>query len=293
VHSVVEHSIDNGFVMVGQTVSYGAGNWDCILVKTNSVGVEQWTKTYGTSMQDIARSVIEHSIDDGLVVCGDSMGFGAQYQVLLVKTNTLGVTQWASTYGGASVDYGNAVIEHSLDNGLVVAVDTFSFGVGGWDFMLIKTNSVGVELWSKTYGGGGEDRGKFVTEHSFDSGLVIVGDTQTYGAGGVDTMLVKTNSVGVKQWTKVCLHNGDVFLSISLSLIYIYIYIYIYVCMYVCSDLWWHWRRLHLLCAGALQQWSGAARRLHYPPDSRGGRPHGRGAAQRRIGLSWHHSEYI
>jgi hypothetical protein len=70
VWSVIEHSIDQGCALAGYTNSIGAGDCDFMLVKTDSVGMEIWTKTFGGISYDDAYSVIKHSIDNGLVVAG-------------------------------------------------------------------------------------------------------------------------------------------------------------------------------------------------------------------------------
>ena len=202
--SVIEHSIDNGLVVAVQTRSFGAGDFDFMLVKTNSVGAEQWTKTYGGTNNDYASSVIEHSVDNGLVMAGYTDNFGvAGSDFLLVKTDSDGAMQWNETYSGLLNDIALSAIEHSIDNGTVVVGYTNSFDVaGGSDFMLVKTTSGGSEMWTKTYGGSVTDFVYSVIEHSIDNGLVMAGYTNSFGAGIFDIMLAKTDSVGVVQWTK-------------------------------------------------------------------------------------------
>jgi hypothetical protein len=202
--SMIEHSIDNGLVIAGNTGSFGVGNWDIMLFKTDSVGVEQWTKTYGGSGYDYAFSVIEHSNDTGLVIAGFSPELTRDNDFILMKTDSEGVLQWARTYGGTGNDYADTVIEHSIDTGLVMFGTSRSYGAGASDFMLVKTDSSGVEMWTKTYGFGNAETSYWIDqsliEHSIDSGLVMVGATYSIGAGRADILLVKTNSVGVEVW---------------------------------------------------------------------------------------------
>jgi hypothetical protein len=209
VKAVIEHSIDNGLVCAGTTSSFNGGSHaDFILIKTDSMGVEQWTKTFGGAHDDEAFSLIEHSIDTGFVIAGTSQAFGlagawaGSYDFMVIKTNSMGLEQWTMTFGGTGDDKAHFVIEHSIDNGLVICGQTDSWGAGSLDFMLVKTNSLGAEQWTKTYGGTGDDDAYSVTEHSIDTGLVICGQSDSWGAGGKDFMLVKTNSVGAAQWTK-------------------------------------------------------------------------------------------
>lgn len=215
--SVIEHSIDNGLVLAGWTTSagLGAGGDECLLVKTDSAGVEQWTKTYGGSNDERALSVIEHSVDTGLVLCGRTNSFGGgSHDVLLVKTTFAGVVQWTKSYGHTGAEIGKCVIEHSIDNGLVITGRASEWGAGNKDVLLIKTDSGGVEQWTKTFGSTGADQALSVREHSIDNGLVICASTsssalQAISASGTDILIVKTNSVGVQQWAKSYGGSGD------------------------------------------------------------------------------------
>jgi hypothetical protein len=204
--SVIEHSFDHGFALLGQTASFGAGAWDFMLVKMNSMGVELWTKTYGGSGDDHAECMIEHSIDQGFVLVGRTLSWQAHPpsgDFMIVKTNSVGVELWTMTYGGSRLDYTEGVIEHSIDNGFVLAgFGLASFSSGSGKAMIVKTNSVGVELWTKTYGGSGDDRSYSVIEHSIDQGLALAGIAKSFGAGLDDVMLVKIDSVGTELWTK-------------------------------------------------------------------------------------------
>jgi hypothetical protein len=209
---VIEHSIDKGLVLAGGTSSYGAGGGgDFMLVKTDPVGVELWTKTYGGAGFDDAYGVTEHSIDKGLVLAGSTTGFGATggTDIMLVKTDSVGAELWTKTYGGSGADSATSVIEHSIDTGLVVAGQTDGIWAGSTDMMLVKTNSVGLILWTKTYGGSADEEALSLIEHTIDTGLVLAGKSTSFGAGNWDLMLMKTNSVGVVLWTKSAGLTGD------------------------------------------------------------------------------------
>jgi hypothetical protein len=108
------------------------------------------------------------------------------------------VKQWTKQFGRAASQHNIAysVIEHSIDQGFVIAGETTASGAGTRDFMLIKTTWLGVKQWAKTYGGTGSDIAYCVIEHSIGNRLVIAGQTASFGAGGDDFMLVVEPSDG-------------------------------------------------------------------------------------------------
>jgi hypothetical protein len=87
------------------------------------------------------------------------------------------------------------------DGGYAIAGYTTSFGAGGQDAYLVKTNSVGDLQWNMTYGGTGDEYVMHVIQSS-DGGYVLAGWTNSSGAGSDDGWLVKTDADGVMQWNK-------------------------------------------------------------------------------------------
>ena len=87
------------------------------------------------------------------------------------------------------------------DGGYALVGDTNSFGAGGNDFWLVKTDAAGNMQWNKTYGGTGTDTGISVFQTS-DGGYALAGYTNSFGAGGKDVWLVKTDAAGNMQWNK-------------------------------------------------------------------------------------------
>jgi hypothetical protein len=91
---------------------------------------------------------------------------------------------WTRTYGGTSDDDGLSV-QQTSDGGYIVAGSTMSFGAGGYDVYVIKTNASGDTQWTRTYGGKRYEWGYSVQQTS-DSGYIVAGWTDSYGAGGND-----------------------------------------------------------------------------------------------------------
>ena len=107
---------------------------------------------------------------------------------------------WSSVYGGYYNESGNSAVR--LDNGdFLLLGSTYSYGSGDYDIYLVKVDSTGTKIWTRTYGGSGTDYGCDITPTS-DGGFIIVGSTTSYGAGGHDLYLIKIDDVGTVVWSK-------------------------------------------------------------------------------------------
>jgi hypothetical protein len=196
----VRQTSDGGYIIVGYTTSFGgAGQSNVYLIKTNASGDTLWTRTYGGTNESYGSSVQQTS-DGGYIITGQIFLGPKGYDAYLIKTNASGDTLWTRTYGGTSGDYGSFV-QPTSDGGYIVAGYTASYGAGGPDVWLIKTNASGDTLWTRTYGGTGGDY-CFSGQATSDTGYIVAGYTTSFGAGGFDVYLVKTNASGDTLWTR-------------------------------------------------------------------------------------------
>jgi hypothetical protein len=180
---------DSGYVILGQTQSFGAGDIDAYLIKTDAQGNTLWTKTYGGMATEYTHTM-QQTTDGGYVIVVTSTLYSAGgYDAWLIKTDPSGDTLWTRTYGGSEQEEGYSVNQTS-DGGYIITGYTASFGNGGFDVFVVRTNSFGDTLWTKTMGGPGDDIGYCVQETS-DGGYIIVGRTDSYGAGEDDLWLIK------------------------------------------------------------------------------------------------------
>lgn len=139
-HSI-EQTLDGGFIISGTTYSFGYGNADGYVIKTDALGNIIWSKTYGGKRDDEFKSVIQ-TADGNYVLTGytksynDSLG-----DAWLFKIDVNGDSIWSKYYGGNKEDFGNQVVEKSGE--FFIAGATASSGAGLLDACAYKCDNLG------------------------------------------------------------------------------------------------------------------------------------------------------
>jgi hypothetical protein len=148
------HTADGGYVLAGETQSWGAGEWDIWIVKLDRLGSIEWQKTYGGRWKDTTSAEpIRQTTDGGYVVTGRTDSFGAgEGDVWVIKLSGDGEVEWEKTYGGGRNEHARSIRQTS-DGGYVVAGYTRSFGAGEWDVWVLKLDGDGDVQCQRTFGG--------------------------------------------------------------------------------------------------------------------------------------------
>lgn len=198
----VRQTREGGFIIIGETQSFGAGKSDVWLIKTDAQGNKQWERTFGGRDPDGGTSVRQLP-DESFILLGWTQSAGAgQRDVWVIKTDAKGNQQWARTFGGKGLEIATT-IELTRDGGFIFTGITNSFGAGRFDLWMVKVDRRGTKEWEKTFGGSGIETNE--SENSMqqtdDGGYVLVGYTLSSSPGG--GWLIKTDTQGNKRWEKI------------------------------------------------------------------------------------------
>jgi hypothetical protein len=193
---------ENGdFAAAGYTSSFGAGNNDFYLIRTDPNGNLKYAKTFGGKGRDEAYSIVE-TPDGGFLLAGLSDSFKKRdiYDIYLVRTDSEGNSLWTRAIGGKRSDQAACVID-SKDNGFIVAGTTSSFGVKNNNIIMIKVDGRGNTLWMKTYGGPDDDSCSGVIKLS-SGNYALIGTSTSGQKKDSDILLLETDSMGNSLWSK-------------------------------------------------------------------------------------------
>jgi len=208
--------LNNGnYAVLGNTNSYDGdatglkGQTDIWLLCLDGQGNLLWQKTYGSSTSDEALSFAQTS-DGGVIILG--LTNGSDYDVpfhyggffdfdwLVIKTDSIGNLQWSKNIGGSGSEDGHGSI-FQADGGYFMTGSSSSYDHdcddSSWhivphsdvDYYLLKLDTVGNVLWSKSYGGSENDGVSDAIWDERDSTIVISGFTRS-----IDLMVQNNNN---------------------------------------------------------------------------------------------------
>jgi hypothetical protein len=189
-------SEDAGFVICGVWDIPGE-YYDAWMFKVTSAGSFSWNQTYGGEYDNESAYRVRKTPDGGFIFCGtffyDILLFDGD--IYVVKTDAGGLEEWSRTYGTYGDERARG-IDIAVDGGYIICGTMDDTESGCDDIWLIRIDDEGDTLWTQTFGGlYDEDASEICT--TADGGYIICGSTHSYGIGGSDIYLIKTNTNGV------------------------------------------------------------------------------------------------
>lgn len=128
-------SIGEDFLVGGQTTMSGAAT-NLRAWRLNSTGTVTWTRTYNTSLAEIAGGAAV-TTDQGIAIGGYQTSAGEGYNVIMIKYTLTGSLAWTKTLGGTQNDFCEGLTATN-DGGLIGVGMTRSFGHGETDFYCVR-----------------------------------------------------------------------------------------------------------------------------------------------------------
>ncbi len=202
--SVIEMQ-DTSYLIFGTSSSFIDGTANFYLMRIDSLGNFQWSKTYGGNNVERGYDIC-YKPNRNYLLTGYSNSYGNGYEVYAIEVDSVGNELWSKTYGGNDWDF--AYSNMAFPNGdVLITGNTYSFGNGDSDGFLLMIDNNGDSLWWKNYGTATENilRQSILTT---DNEILSIGSTVTTN-GDKDIYLIKCNLLGDTIWTKTYGTNLD------------------------------------------------------------------------------------
>jgi hypothetical protein len=191
----IEQTSDGGYIVGGGTASYGEGHFevlDAYIIKLNPEGDTIWTRTYGVRTEDDCYNIKQ--TPDGGYIAG-IWGF-----IDLMKLDSNGDSLWTKSYGGLTYD-----MEITSDGGYILSG---CGGIGGGEFYLTRTDSLGDLIWRHEYSFSPQYRVPQAVAQADDGGFIAIGYIQHPDSNYTDCYIIKVNSNGDTLWTRALNHSN-------------------------------------------------------------------------------------
>lgn len=247
----IQQTTDGGYILAGASFSDANGDktenrkggHDYWIVKIDSIGNKQWDKTFGGDRDESLYIEILQTKDGGYIIGGESRSSvsgdktqpnrdstNTTFDYWVIKTNANGIKEWDKCFGGDNNDHFHSIIQ-TVDSGYILAGISYSgiSGdktedlVGGWDYWIVKIDSIGNKQWDKDYGGSLDESRNFF-DNNFgniiqlkDGNYLLSGNSESSSTGDKTEMnlgytegwLIKVDIEGKIIWDKTILTTGD------------------------------------------------------------------------------------
>ncbi|MBL7886997.1 MAG: T9SS type A sorting domain-containing protein, partial [Flavobacterium sp.] len=197
----IDATVDDGYIIGGYSNSIASGNkandnlgiGDYWIVKLDNKGTIEWQKTIGGKGDDQLRVVLQ-TFDKGYILAGNSNSEVSEYKTRsngdgtdfwIVKLDEKGEIKWQETYNFSKYDVLTSIVENKDHTLLIGGYAKGEFSIakqknkfkakkGIDDYIALKIDEKGEELWSESVGSDGEDILKKVVE-TRDGGYLFAG----------------------------------------------------------------------------------------------------------------------
>lgn len=193
---------DKGLMILGRTYSYGMGDSDIILCRTDSLGYLVWSKTLGTPYRDVCYS-LKHDHDNGYIaICWvNNTDYTSSYDDWYIFRFDLDGNIFAERFFGG--DHDDEVHNFCLtsDGGYIFSGGSWSFGMNYSDLWIVKTDHEFNVQWSRTFDSGKGEHSRSITETA-DGNYFLVGNHLDVGSADQAITLLFLDPDGTPEWSK-------------------------------------------------------------------------------------------
>ena len=198
---------DGNYILAGFYNDSMELNLAGIIIKINSMNGEIiWIRKIGEMLRGEEIFDVKETDDKGFMLTGDvgyydtinGVNTLVEVQGLLVKTDSLGFTEWEQTYGGSETEFFSSMAISIQDNSFYLFGGTYTFGSGFESLYLVKTDNLGNILWQKSYGGNYSDEGWAI--HQLQDGNFVIAGQSNFGPDSTGAYIAKIDPDGILIW---------------------------------------------------------------------------------------------
>ena len=192
------------------------GGYDIFVIKFDPSGVKQWTRLFGSSENDSGHAIAVDGSGNSYLTGSvrgslDGGPFEGEYDIFVAKYDTEGAKQWSTTFGTRSEERGEGIAVDAAGNSYTTGYTRGDLDgnacAGDTDIFVTKYDTNGNKQWTTLLG-----------TPTYDEGVAVAADSKGYiyttgftygdldgvaGNGGYDIFIIKYDSSGNKQWTKL------------------------------------------------------------------------------------------
>ena len=157
-----------------------------------------WDLNWGGIYEDVGYEVATDSQNNVYLAGWTDLTGSDNCDIIISKYDLNGQEGWVKTWGGSSDDRAYDIYIDASDNVYIVGT-TKSLGDSDGDLIIIKFDTLGNEIWNKTWGGNQYDTGRYIIEDTFGN-FYVSGQSSSFGDADGDALLVKFNNNFEELW---------------------------------------------------------------------------------------------